>query len=164
MKSCIFHYEFEFIHPFADGNGRTGRLWQSLILQKWKKIFAWIPIETLVHENQEEYYKVLQRANTVGDSTEFVEFMLKMICNALKEISETQNRTNVAINVGINVVTNEEKIIALLRRDGNMSANMLSVSVGITERQAQRILAKLKVEGKIIRHGANKNGYREVIG
>lgn len=163
VKSCVFHYEFEFIHPFSDGNGRTGRLWQSLILQKWKEIFAWIPIETLVHENQVEYYKVLQRADNVGDSTGFVEFMLRMICNALKEIGETHNRTNVAINVGVNVVTNEKKIISLLRQDGNMSAHMLSVSVGITERQAQRILAKLKAEGKIIRHGANKNGYWEVI-
>lgn len=163
VKSCIFHYEFEFIHPFADGNGRTGRLWQSLILQKWKSVFAWVPIETLVYENQEEYYMVLHHADIVGDSTEFVEFMLRMIRNALKEISETHNRTNVAINVGINVVTNEEKIVALLRKNGNMSANMLSVSVGITGRQAQRILAKLKTEGKIIRHGANKNGYWEVI-
>ena len=163
VKSCIFHYEFEFVHPFADGNGRTGRLWQSLMLQKWKEVFAWIPVETLVYENQEEYYKVLQRADNVGDSTEFVEFMLGMICNALKEISETHNKTNVVINVGVNVVTNEEKIIALLRQDGNMSANMLSVSVGVTGRQAQRILAKLKAEGKIKRHGANKNGYWEVI-
>lgn len=164
VKSCVFHYEFEFIHPFADGNGRTGRLWQSLILQKWKEVFAWIPVETLVYENQEEYYKVLQLSDKVGDSTQFVEFMLGMIRNALKEISETHNGTNVVINVGINVVTNEEKIIALLKQDGNMSANMLSVSVGVTERQAQRILAKLKTEGKIIRHGANKNGYWEVIG
>lgn len=130
-----------------------------MILRKWKEIFAWIPIETLVYENQEEYYTVLQRADNAGDSTEFVDFMLRMIRNALKEVSETHNRTNVAINV----VTNEEKIIALLRQDGSMSANMLSVSVGITGRQAQRILVKLKMEGKIIRHGANKNGYWEVI-
>lgn len=73
------------------------------------------------------------------------------------------NRSEIRTNVGINVVTNEEKIIALLRQNGNMSENMLSVSVGITGRQVQRILAKLKVEGKIIRHGANKNGYWEAI-
>ena len=139
-------------------------MWQSLILQKWKDVFAWIPVETLVYENQEEYYKILRLADKVGDSTDFVEFMLGMIRNALKEISETHDKTDVGINVGINVVTNEEKIIALLRQDGNMSANMLSVSVGVTERQIQRILAKLKAEGKIIRHGANKNGYWEVIG
>ncbi len=164
VKSCVFHYEFEFIHPFADGNGRMGRLWQSLILQKWKEVFAWIPVETLVYENQNEYYKVLQRADNAGDSTEFVEFMLGMICNALKEISEAHSRTNVVTNVGINVVkNNEEKIKALLRQDGNMSANSLAISVGVTERQVQRILAKLKTEGKIIRHGANKNGYWEVI-
>ena len=162
VKSCIFHYEFEFIHPFADGNGRTGRLWQSLILQKWKEVFAWIPVETLVYENQDEYYKMLQQADKVGDSTKFVEFMLGMIRNALKEIIETNSGTNVATNVVVDVVTNEEKIIELLRQDGNMSANMLSVSVGITQRQAQRILAKLKDEGRIIRHGANKNGYWEV--
>lgn len=163
VKSCIFHYEFEFIHPFADGNGRTGRLWQSLILQKWNKIFAWIPVETLVHENQNEYYEVLQQADKVGDSTQFVEFMLEMIRNALKEISETNSGVNVVTNVGVNVVTNEEKIIALLKQDGSMSANMLSMSVGITQRQAQRILAKLKNEKRLIRHGANKNGYWEVI-
>lgn len=159
VKSCIFHYEFEFIHPFADGNGRTGRLWQSLILQKWKNIFAWIPVETLVYENQNEYYKVLQRADHAGDSTEFVAFMLGMIRDALKEISETDSERDVAINV----VTNEEKIMALLKQDGSMTADMLAISVGITHRQVQRILAKLKEEGRVVRHGANRNGYWEVI-
>lgn len=85
-----------------------------------------------------------------------------MIRNALKEISEASSGENVAINVAINVVTNEDKLLALLRQDGTMSAGMLAVSVGITQRQAQRILAKLKEEGKLIRHGANKNGYWEV--
>lgn len=106
-------------------------------------------------EDQEEYYKVLQHADKAGDCTEFIQFMLEMICNALKEISET--------NSTINVVTNKGKIIALLRQDGSMSANTLSAFLGITQRQAQRILAELKREGKILRHGANKNGYWEVI-
>lgn len=156
VKSCIFHYEFEFIHPFTDGNGRMGRLWQSLILQKWKKIFAWIPVEMLVYENQDEYYQILQQADRVGDSTKFVEFMLEMIRNALREISN-------ATDVVTNVVTNEERILTLLKQNANMSASMLSVAVGITPRQAQRILAKLKEKGKIIRHGATKNGYWEVL-
>ena len=163
VKSCIFHYEFEFIHPFQDGNGRTGRLWQSLILQKWKDIFAWLPVETLVYENQEEYYKVLQSADNKGESTELVEFMLGMIRDALSDISTTQNEKNVVTNVAINVVTNEDKVLSMLKQDGKMSATMLANSIGITQRQAQRILSKLKDEGKIMRHGANKNGYWEVI-
>ena len=165
VKSCIFHYEFEFIHPFADGNGRTGRLWQSLILQKWNDLFAWLPVETLVHENQEEYYRVLQKADSVGNSTEFVEFMLRMICNALKEVSENQiaeGKQNVVLNVARNVVTNEDKVLALLRQDGKLTAKVLGSSLGLTQRQVQRILATLKEEKKIIRHGASKNGYWEV--
>lgn len=174
VKSCIFHYEFEFIHPFTDGNGRMGRLWQSLILQKWKSIFAWLPVETLVYENQAEYYKALQRADNAGDSTEFVEFMLGMIRDALREVAATQEEKdvvenvvrnvarNVARNVVRNVVTNEDKILSLLRQDSRMSASTLAASVGITQRQAQRLLAKLKNEGRLLRHGATKNGYWEV--
>lgn len=86
-----------------------------------------------------------------------------MIRDALNEISMTQNKTNVVKNVVINVVTNEEKILSLLRQDGKLSADMLAKSIGITQRQAQRILSKLKEDGKLIRHGANKNGYWEVI-
>lgn len=165
VKSCIFHYEFEFIHPFADGNGRIGRLWQSLILQKWNALFAWLPVETLVHENQEEYYAVLQKADNAGDSTEFVEFMLGMIRNALKELSENQGNAgekNVVINVASNVVTNEDKVLALLRQDGKLTAKVLASSLGLTQRQVQRILANLKEANKIIRHGASKNGYWEL--
>lgn len=165
VKSCIFHYEFEFIHPFADGNGRTGRLWQSLILLKWNELFAWLPVETLVHENQEEYYRVLQKANNAGDSTEFVAFMLGMIRDALKELHENQNKTdglNVALNVATNVVTNEDKLLSMLRQDGRLTSKVLASSLGLTQRQVQRILANLKEEKRIIRHGANKNGYWEV--
>lgn len=161
VKSCIFHYEFEFIHPFADGNGRTGRLWQSLILQNWKELFAWLPVETLVHEHQEEYYDVLGRADKAGDSSEFVEFMLRMIRDALKEVSENQNR-DVVVNVAVNVVTNEDKVIALLRQDGKLTAKVLASSLGLTQRQIQRILANLKEKNKIIRHGSSRNGYWEV--
>ena len=162
VKSCIFHYEFEFIHPFADGNGRTGRLWQSLILQSWKTIFAWMPVETLVHEHQEEYYSVLAQADKAGDSTVFVEFMLRMIRDALREVSRNQNK-DVVTNVAINVVTNEDKILALLKQDGRLTANVLASSIGLTQRQVQRILAKLKEENRIVRHGASKNGFWEVV-
>lgn len=85
IKRAVFHYEFEFIHPFADGNGRTGRLWHIMLLASWKEILAWIPVETLVEERQNEYYDALGKA----DSTIFVEFMLTALRDALKEIQVT---------------------------------------------------------------------------
>src|SRR5659263_591842 len=72
VKACIFHYEFEFIHPFADGNGRMGRLWHTLILSEWKEFFAWLPVETLIKERQEQYYQALNNSNNSGSSTKFV--------------------------------------------------------------------------------------------
>jgi Fic family protein len=172
VKSCIFHYEFEFIHPFADGNGRTGRLWQSLILQKWKNFFAWMPIEALIYAKQEGYYKALNESNKDGESTIFVTFMLEVICDALKDVVASQDKAqdvgtnvgeNVGENVGVNVGTNEDKVIMLLRQDANLTAKTIAATLGLTDRQVERILSKLKREGKIARHGASKNGYWEVL-
>jgi Fic family protein len=159
VKSCIFHYEFEFIHPFADGNGRTGRLWQSLILQKWKDFFAWMPIETLIYEKQEEYYKALNASNTDGESTKFVTFMLEVIRDALKDVIDSQNKMQ---DIGVNVGTNEDKVIMLLKQDSKLTAKTIAAILALTDRQIERILSKLKSEGKIVRHGASKNGYWEV--
>ena len=78
VASCVFHYEFEFIHPFADGNGRTGRLWQTLILRKWEPIFTYLPIESMILEHQADYYAALNAANTQGSATVFIEFMLEI--------------------------------------------------------------------------------------
>lgn len=164
VKSCIFHYEFEFIHPFSDGNGRTGRLWQSLILQKWKPFFAWLPVESLIHEQQDGYYAALNASNTKGESTIFVTFMLQIIRDALADIIKTQDsHRNVGINVGINVGTNEKKVMALLRQDGRLTAKILASTLGLTERQVERIIASLKKQGMLIRHGASKNGFWEVV-
>lgn len=79
IASSVFHYEFEFIHPFADGNGRLGRLWQSLILSRWNPLFTHIPVESLVYEHQQEYYQALQKSTDQSDSAPFIEFMLRMI-------------------------------------------------------------------------------------
>lgn len=160
VKSCIFHYVFEFIHPFSDGNGRTGRLWQSLILQRWNRIFAWLPVETLVHENQEEYYRVFQKADNQSDSTVFVQFMLSVIRDALKEVSVNQSTHS---DVVTNVVTNEDKILSLLRENGHITAKDAARLLGISTRQVQRLLTDLKKRKEIIRHGASKNGYWEVV-
>lgn len=82
ISSSVFHYEFEFIHPFEDGNGRMGRLWQTLILSQWNPLLAHIPVETLIHEHQQEYYAALNRSTQNGDSSVFIEFMLQMILDA----------------------------------------------------------------------------------
>lgn len=93
IKSCVFHYEFEFIHPFIDGNGRMGRLWQTLILMQEYPVFEYLPIESLIKENQETYYKVLSQSDKTGSSTPFIEFMLNIILQSLHNLLKTQNRT-----------------------------------------------------------------------
>lgn len=153
IKSCIFHYEFEFIHPFADGNGRTGRLWHTLILAKWKEFFLWIPIETITYERQKEYYQALNAANTSGESTIFVEFMLTVIRDLLLELAESEN-AHIAYESG----RIEDKLLALLRQNEKHSARSLSQVLGISERQAQRMLKELRDSGRIERIGANRNG------
>ncbi len=85
ITSCAFHYEFEFIHPFSDGNSRMGRLWQTLILSQWRALMAYLPVETLISERQDEYYFVLGQCDKNSDSTLFIEFMLQTIENALRE-------------------------------------------------------------------------------
>ncbi|WP_340074622.1 Fic family protein [Leptobacterium sp. I13] len=91
IKSCVFHYEFEFIHPFIDGNGRMGRLWQTMILKEYSPVFEFLPIEMLVKERQQDYYHVLGLSDRQGSSTSFIEFMLEIIYLALEHLLKTQN-------------------------------------------------------------------------
>lgn len=91
ILSSVFHYEFVFIHPFSDGNGRTVRLWQNILLTKWKSIFEYVPIETAIKKYQNDYYKAMANCNAKGDSTEFIEFMLKMIDEVLDDLIKNAN-------------------------------------------------------------------------
>lgn len=130
IKSCVFHYEFEFIHPFADGNGRMGRMWQTLILYKWKSLFGWLPVESLVKDRQDSYYKVLGECDKDADSVQFIEFMLESIRDSLVEISLTEQ-------VGVQV---SEQVEALLNAIGDdcISGKELMERVGLKHRPTFR--------------------------
>ena len=93
IKSCVFHYEFEFIHPFVDGNGRMGRFWQTVILKDYSPVFEYLPIESIIKDRQHDYYEVLGKSDNQGNSTGFIEFMLEIINIALEDLLKTQNQT-----------------------------------------------------------------------
>ncbi len=122
IKSCVFHYEFEFIHPFADGNGRMGRMWNTLLLYQWKPIFAWIPVETVIREKQEAYYDALGRADRVANATPFVEFLLQAILDTLIEIERDQiptGKISPHIQLFLDKLGNEELAASeIMRRMG----------------------------------------------
>lgn len=91
VRSCVFHYELEVIHPFVDGNGRMGRLWNTLLLSKWNPVFAWLPVEAIIYDRQQAYYDAISASNDAGESTAFIEFMLSAIKASLMEAIGTSN-------------------------------------------------------------------------
>lgn len=155
LQSCIFHYEFEFIHPFSDGNGRIGRLWQSVMLYSYNPIFSSLPVESIVREHQEAYYKALEDATAHGESTPFVEFMLEMILEAIIKVGN-----EVGDKVG-NLTENQNMIIRFMKENSKISAKLLSQEVGISIRKIEENIAKLKKLNLIERVGSTR-GHWEV--
>ncbi|MBQ5383363.1 MAG: Fic family protein [Treponema sp.] len=162
IKNCVFHYEFEFIHPFQDGNGRMGRLWQTVILKEWKSIFAWLPVETIIKERQAEYYKALNSSDTNADSTTFIEFMLSAILDEINVLISEQDK-KVTVNVTAKVTANQEKIIAELQKNPYMTQKELSEIVGISLKSIKENMKKMQESNILRRVGADKNGYWSVI-
>lgn len=161
IKSCVFHYEFEFIHPFQDGNGRMGRFWQTVILKEWKPVFAWIPVETLVKEHQAEYYAALTSSDKDADSTAFIDFMLEIISKEIDKIIEHQNK--VTVKVTVKVTANQEKIISAIKENPYVTQEELSKIVGIAGKNIKENMKKLQEQGVIRRVGADKNGHWEIV-
>lgn len=160
VKSCVFHYEFEFIHPFQDGNGRIGRLWQSAILKDWRNIFAWLPVESLIKEKQAEYYSALNVSDTSADSTFFIEFLLGLILSTIEDILESH--VKVTVNVTQKVTVNQQKILELIKENPHITQNELTQAVGIARKNIVSNMKKLQEAGLLLRHGADKNGWWEV--
>ena len=160
IRSCVFHYEFEFIHPFADGNGRIGRLWQSLILGRLNPIFEHLPVENMVYSNQQAYYHAINRSSDLGDSGPFIDFMLEEILNALVG-HQGKSNADIADEKGLNY--QQLRVLGYLRADRHTTAAKIATVLDMSARQIERILADMKAKGILRRIGANRNGYWEIV-
>ena len=158
ISSCVFHYEFEFIHPFTDGNGRIGRYWQTMLLSRWKGIFAWLPVETIVKKHQQEYYKAIAQSDAQGESTLFIEFMLNCILQTIKEQQKVTDKVT-------NKVTDKssDKVLNLIKANPTITITQLMQKLSMSDSGVRKVLRKLQQEGRVVRVGANKNGHWEII-
>ena len=150
IRSCVFHHEFELIHPFADGNGRVGRLWHTLLLSKWNPAFAWLPVESIIHDRQQEYYDAINASNDAGESTVFIEFMLSAIKASLTDAINTSDEMSVG---KLDKATLRwKKIEAYLKtHDYIMNADVRELC-GVSAATANRVLAELDAEGKLVKY------------
>lgn len=155
ISSCVFHYEFEFIHPFEDGNGRMGRFWQTMLLSRWKPIFAWLPVESIVRDNQEGYYAAIAESDHEGNSTPFIIFMLKCLLRVIEEHEQSDENKPVGISP---LNKSEEKILNLLRNNGRLTILHMSEQTGLSVSGVKKIIQSLKKAGILRRVGASKSG------
>ena len=180
IRSCVFHYEFEFIHPFIDGNGRTGRLWQSLILTQLHPLFAHLPVENMIFSNQQAYYDAIIASTAAGESTPFIEFMLGEILATLEkhkgeERADFDEKASpldrefgiifgkeFGIKFGIKFGDNDKKLLLLMNSNPTFSSQMISDRLEITKRAVEKIIKRLREANIIERIGSNKSGYWKV--
>lgn len=162
IKSSVFHYEFEFIHPFADGNGRMGRLWQTRLLADWNPIFLSLPLESVIRDNQAGYYAALEAADQQSDSTPFVVFMLEVIEDTLIKNAPTSAPGNAPVN--LNELKTPEAILACVGENNDVTRREMAERIGKDLRTIGRAIKRLQESGRLRRVGSNKTGHWEVTG
>lgn len=150
IRSCVFHYEFELIHPFADGNGRVGRLWHTLLLSKWNPAFAWLPVESIIHNRQQEYYESINASNAAGESTVFIEFMLSAIkASLIGAINTSDEMSDGPMDKAAMRWTQIEKFLET--HEFIMNADVRALC-GVSAATANRILAGFASKAKLVKY------------
>ena len=150
IRSCVFHYELELIYPFADGNGRVGRLWHTLLLSQWNPAFAWLPVESIIHDRQQEYYAAINASNNAGESTLFIEFMLSAIKASLMDAISTSDEMSDGKMDKTTLRWN--KIQEYLKtHDYIMNADVRELC-WVSVATANRILAGFVADGKLVKY------------
>ena len=148
LASCVFHFEFEFCHPFSDGNGRTGRLWHTLLLSRWRPVLAWLPIESTIRQRQAGYYEALAKSDAIGSGEQFVEFMLGVIRDSILPFSKPASEKELA----------RSRALDFFREHGDGNVSQLAESLGCSKRSAERMVAELKEKGILSRRGSARAG------
>jgi Fic family protein len=160
LVSCVAHYELEFIHPFTDGNGRLGRLWQTLILSRWNPLLAWLPIEEVIRSRQQGYYESLGQADQLGDLEPFVAYQLEVIHDALRSEMSSEMAAEIGATPGTAI---DAVILRDLASEPTLSARRLAERLQLSPRAVEKHLAALQRAGRLRRQGSPRAGHWQVL-